>query len=51
MTTTMVKIIGVTSWVALWGYYNIITPLQQKKACGTPQTSIENEPEICRRQP
>lgn len=31
MTTTMVKTIGVTSWVALWGYYNIIIPLQQKK--------------------
>jgi len=31
MTTTMVKTIGVTSWVALWGYYNLIIPLQQKK--------------------
>jgi hypothetical protein len=31
MTTTMVKTIGVTSCVALWGYYNTIILLQQKK--------------------
>ncbi len=43
----MVKSSRVTSWVALWGCYNIIALTQHKKmAWGTPQTSTKDEHEL-----